>query len=451
MRAFTGTVILKFDDPTDGNAGVNKSITVRDSQFDTLVNIFSDDSGTALTNPFNTDSNGKFTFYAEQGTYDVIIQEGQADQAVIPSEQLADIDNGEIELSKVTIDGVDSAHYYELVNNSSTRQYRWICKSGSEPGGNMRLTARYNAAGSLIGGGELFLTGQTDWNSGVTSGAEARLKAYGTSSNGGSITCYGDNAGDNANEVHLSHGGGNAIELRVRSGDVRFSGAWSVENVFTPSLLGGCRMWPSSNREVLQISGDSSFGGGIGGAQLWLYGSNDSSTPSKTNIQGFGVTQFTIDANESQKVRRNGVDEMIVAQGGQTLAIKNLSGDVSQFRTAASGVQFAGVFGGTDGSNGAYVLAYGGASDSNANHVRIKFGGAPADDIVIDAHESQKVRRGGSDKLIATTTLVELVNNIVNLKLAEIATAVDTINGNTAVTDALATITANNPIDVNTD
>lgn len=93
MRNFTDSVILQFDDATDGNAGVAKTVTVRDTDTLSLANIFSDDGITPLINPFLTDTLGKYSFFVGDGLYTIIIDEGGAEQAFIPSQQIYDIAN----------------------------------------------------------------------------------------------------------------------------------------------------------------------------------------------------------------------------------------------------------------------------------------------------------------------------------------------------------------------
>ncbi len=101
MENYTGQVSLQKDDrildPSDplGYSDLNTAdattiITVRDSVGDTISTIFSDNESTPLTNPFNTSAVGKFTFYAANANYNVIVNEGLATEASINDIQLFD-------------------------------------------------------------------------------------------------------------------------------------------------------------------------------------------------------------------------------------------------------------------------------------------------------------------------------------------------------------------------
>jgi len=52
-------------------AGKEATITVYDVNTSDLSTIYSDPAGTAKDNPFTTDANGRFSFYADQGKYDI--------------------------------------------------------------------------------------------------------------------------------------------------------------------------------------------------------------------------------------------------------------------------------------------------------------------------------------------------------------------------------------------
>ena len=51
--------------------GKQATITVYDVNTTDLSTIYSDPTGTAKSNPFDTDANGRFNFYADQGKYDI--------------------------------------------------------------------------------------------------------------------------------------------------------------------------------------------------------------------------------------------------------------------------------------------------------------------------------------------------------------------------------------------
>jgi len=51
--------------------GKQATITVYEVDTVNLSTIYSDPAGTPLANPFTTDANGRFNFYADQGKYDI--------------------------------------------------------------------------------------------------------------------------------------------------------------------------------------------------------------------------------------------------------------------------------------------------------------------------------------------------------------------------------------------
>jgi len=51
--------------------GTLATITVYAAGTANLSTIYSDTAGTAESNPFNTDANGRFSFYADPGEYDI--------------------------------------------------------------------------------------------------------------------------------------------------------------------------------------------------------------------------------------------------------------------------------------------------------------------------------------------------------------------------------------------
>lgn len=97
MRQYTNSVVNKFDTVANGNAGAGRTITVRVANgFGTGEKAaITDKNNVELSNPFNTDENGNYTFKAIDGTYDIIISEENKDQKIIlPFEQIANtIDN----------------------------------------------------------------------------------------------------------------------------------------------------------------------------------------------------------------------------------------------------------------------------------------------------------------------------------------------------------------------
>lgn len=56
---------------TATGVGTQATITVYDAGTANKSTIYSDPVGTAKTNPFQTDANGRFNFYADEGEYDI--------------------------------------------------------------------------------------------------------------------------------------------------------------------------------------------------------------------------------------------------------------------------------------------------------------------------------------------------------------------------------------------
>jgi len=65
--------------------GTQATISVFDPGTANLSTIYSDTAGTAKSNPFTTDANGRFSFYADPGEYDI-----QASGAGITTYKLED-------------------------------------------------------------------------------------------------------------------------------------------------------------------------------------------------------------------------------------------------------------------------------------------------------------------------------------------------------------------------
>lgn len=87
MKKYLNSVVAKFNTEKDGNAAVGTYITVRNNGTGVLSSIYVDDGITPKENPFQVDDNGNYEFYAADGKYDIIQNEGK------PSEiRLIDVD-----------------------------------------------------------------------------------------------------------------------------------------------------------------------------------------------------------------------------------------------------------------------------------------------------------------------------------------------------------------------
>jgi hypothetical protein len=73
LTPFAHTVLPSYSNAITSSTGVpiRATITVYSAGTTTLVSIFSSSAGAVLANPFQTDTLGRFTFYAARGTYDI--------------------------------------------------------------------------------------------------------------------------------------------------------------------------------------------------------------------------------------------------------------------------------------------------------------------------------------------------------------------------------------------
>lgn len=89
MRRYNNSVVQQFPTQASGTAGAGLPITVR-NQDNSLADIFSDSGVTPLDNPLRTDDEGNYFFYVADGTYNLIINEGNPRQEEITEEQIFD-------------------------------------------------------------------------------------------------------------------------------------------------------------------------------------------------------------------------------------------------------------------------------------------------------------------------------------------------------------------------
>ena len=95
MFTYNGTAVLQFDSPVTGNAGSGVTVTVRGASTPVaglggLANIYNFNES-AIPNPLTTDSKGNYTFKALNGTYDIILSEGDPTEVILPSQQFVDL------------------------------------------------------------------------------------------------------------------------------------------------------------------------------------------------------------------------------------------------------------------------------------------------------------------------------------------------------------------------
>jgi hypothetical protein len=102
MKVYNNSVVLRNDgiDPSTSNAdlnaaiGVNITVRVASSPvagLGVLASIFNI-ADTAIANPMQTDDKGNYQFKVVDGVYDVVIAEGTADEQILSSEEIVELD-----------------------------------------------------------------------------------------------------------------------------------------------------------------------------------------------------------------------------------------------------------------------------------------------------------------------------------------------------------------------
>jgi hypothetical protein len=89
--------------------GATTTVTVRDVSGGALSTVYSDDGVTSQTNPWTTDSEGAFHFYAANGRYKIIIDEGLGTEKVIGDTNLFDESDSNISTNTANISTNTSA------------------------------------------------------------------------------------------------------------------------------------------------------------------------------------------------------------------------------------------------------------------------------------------------------------------------------------------------------
>lgn len=93
MKRYNNSIVLQFDDATTGNSGAGLPVTVRNSSTGVKATLYSSNDPVPeneTPNPTLSGSIGNYTFFVEDGTYDIIINEGLAGEYTIQDEQIFD-------------------------------------------------------------------------------------------------------------------------------------------------------------------------------------------------------------------------------------------------------------------------------------------------------------------------------------------------------------------------
>lgn len=91
MINYENSVVNQFVSSTTGTASTQTPVTVRFSSSGAKAALFSDNTGTSIDNPVMTDNTGNYNFFIDDGTYDIIINEGQPSERALRKQQLIDL------------------------------------------------------------------------------------------------------------------------------------------------------------------------------------------------------------------------------------------------------------------------------------------------------------------------------------------------------------------------
>tara|TARA_R110002033_G_C3897243_1_gene239808 strand:- start:34090 stop:36003 length:1914 start_codon:yes stop_codon:yes gene_type:complete len=141
MKKYLNSVVAKFDTTQSGNAATGTTITVRVNGTGAKAAIYSDNGSTAKENPFTVDSNANYEFYAPNGRYNVIQDEGLVT---------------ELSLTDVSIFDVDSF----LVNEGVSVEAFGFSSSNTGAENLAALTEAYN---SIPDGGTILINQESDF------------------------------------------------------------------------------------------------------------------------------------------------------------------------------------------------------------------------------------------------------------------------------------------------
>lgn len=118
MQRYDGFVLRKIDDPTQGNVATGVSVEVRNKSDSSVANLFSDSAGTVpKDNPLTTDNDGRYWFYAADGSYIIDVASGSAslevqliDRADISAEIDGAIEDAKVELISTEVPTLINTH-----------------------------------------------------------------------------------------------------------------------------------------------------------------------------------------------------------------------------------------------------------------------------------------------------------------------------------------------------
>ena len=146
MNTYNNSVVVKFVTKVNGNAGVLTPVTVYLTGTTTKANLFSP-AGDPIDNPVFTNSTGNYTFDIEDGTYDIVINEGFLSVVRLDKQQIAAVqtqsiitasyDNLQVaKQANITTGAVITTAGYYAANDGGAGQYIVVAGgTGTDDGG----------------------------------------------------------------------------------------------------------------------------------------------------------------------------------------------------------------------------------------------------------------------------------------------------------------------------
>lgn len=92
MKKYLNSVVAQFDTTQGGNAALGTSVTVRLVSTGAKATIFSDNGVTTKENPFKVDNKGNYEFYAPDGRYNIIQDEGLPTELALNDVSIFDVE-----------------------------------------------------------------------------------------------------------------------------------------------------------------------------------------------------------------------------------------------------------------------------------------------------------------------------------------------------------------------
>lgn len=89
MIKYEGSVFNQRDTLATGNAYVNATVTVRKTFTGEKAALYSDNGVTPIDNPIKSDTRGNYKFWCEAGEYNIILNEGKAQEVVVSNVLIA--------------------------------------------------------------------------------------------------------------------------------------------------------------------------------------------------------------------------------------------------------------------------------------------------------------------------------------------------------------------------